>query len=137
MAGKKKILIIDDDPDIVEAMRFPLEANSYEVVSASSGKEGLNTLTKENPDLIIMDVMMETTTEGFQTVYTIRSGAPDSPYKKFKNTPILMVTAINQMLKSKFGKESDAEFLPVSDFIEKPIQPADLLIKISDLLGKK
>ncbi|HRZ87817.1 MAG TPA: response regulator [bacterium] len=136
MATAKKILIIDDDPDIVEAMKMPLESHGYEVVSASSGQEGLSTLVKESPDLIILDVMMESTTEGFQVAYAIRSDAPGSAYAKFRKIPILMVTAINQVMKTKFSKETDAEYLPVTEFIEKPIQPADLLNKVASLLVK-
>lgn len=136
MAEQKKILIVDDDPDIVEAMRLPLESSGFEVVSASSGAEGLAALKKENPDLILLDVMMESTTEGFQVAYTIRSDDPKSEYKKYRNIPILMITAVNQVMKSNFSKGTDAEFLPVTDFIEKPIQPLDLLNKVSDLLKK-
>lgn len=136
MAEQKKILIIDDDPDIVEAMRLPLESSGFKVVSASSGAEGLAALKKENPDLILLDVMMESATEGFQVAYTIRSDDPKSEYKKYRNIPILMITAVNQVMKSNFSKSTDAEFLPVTDFIEKPIQPLDLLNKVSDLLKK-
>jgi CheY-like chemotaxis protein len=137
MAEKKKILIVDDDPDIVEAMRLPLESNGFEVVSASSGAEGLAVLKKESPDLMILDVMMENTTEGFQVAYAVRSEDPNSEYKKHRDIPILMVTAINQVMKTKFAKQSDAEFLPVTDFIEKPVQPVDLLNKVADLIAKK
>ena len=61
-----KILIVEDDPDMVTALRMPLEANGYEVYVASSGQEGLQKVKEINPDLIILDVMMETTTAGFQ-----------------------------------------------------------------------
>ena len=63
--ANQKILIIDDDPDIVEAMRMPLEANAYNVLTASNGEEGLQRVKAEIPDLVILDVMMETDTEGF------------------------------------------------------------------------
>ena len=59
-----KILMIDDDPDIITAIRIPLEASGYEFYQACSGQEGLEKVKEVNPDLIILDVMMETATEG-------------------------------------------------------------------------
>ena len=131
-----KILIVDDDPDIVEAMRMPLEANHYQVVSASSAKEGLQKILKERPDLVILDVMMETTTEGFHFAYKLRSEAPDSPYKDFSKLPILMITAIHRVTPFSFSPRTDEGFLPVEDIIEKPIEHRVLLEKVSHLLKK-
>ncbi len=131
-----KILIIDDDPDIVEAMRMPLEANTYEVISAKSGKEGLQKVKDEVPDLIILDVMMETETEGFHVAYKLRSEESESEYKEYKNIPILMLTAISSKTGMKFSLEKDEEFLQVDDFVEKPIQPKELLEKVSKLLKR-
>ncbi|MEE9193858.1 MAG: response regulator [Thermodesulfobacteriota bacterium] len=131
-----KILIIDDDPDIVEAMRMPLEANIYEVISAKSGKEGLQKVKDEVPDLIILDVMMETETEGFHVAYKLRREESESEYKEYKNIPILMLTAISSKTGMKFSLEKDEEFLQVDDFVEKPIQPKELLEKVSKLLKR-
>ncbi len=132
-----KILIVDDDPDIVEAMRLPLAANNYQVVSASSAREGLEKIPRERPDLIILDVMMETATEGFHFVYKLRDESPDSPYKDFKSLPVLMITAIHQSTAFRFSPKTDDSFLPVEDFIEKPVEPKLLLEKVSKLLKKK
>ena len=133
--ANQKILIIDDDPDIVEAMRMPLEANSYNVITASNGKEGLQIAKEEVPDLIILDVMMETDTEGFHVAYALRSEEPDSEYKHCRKIPILMITAISQKKGMNFSPEKDDAFLPVDSFIEKPVQPKDLLAKVSELLA--
>jgi len=135
--ANQKILIIDDDPDIVEAMRMPLEANSHYVISASNGKEGLQMAKDEIPDLIILDVMMETDTEGFHVAYELRSEEPDSEYKDCRNIPILMITAISQKKGMNFSPEKDEAFLPVDDFIEKPVQPQDLLKKVAELFAAK
>jgi CheY-like chemotaxis protein len=135
--ANKKILIIDDDPDIVEAMRMPLEANSYNVITASSGKEGLQRAKGEIPDLIILDVMMETDTEGFHVAYELRSKEPDTEYKNCRKIPILMITAISQKKGMSFSPEKDDAFLPVDSFIEKPIQPKDLLEKVAELLANR
>ncbi len=133
----QKILIIDDDPDIVEAMRMPLEANAYNVIAANSGKDGLKMAKEEIPDLIILDVMMETDTEGFHVVYELRSEEQASEYKDCKNIPILMITAISQKKDMIFSPEKDDTFLPVNSFIEKPIQPKVLLEKVAELLANK
>ena len=135
--ANQKILIIDDDPDIVEAMRMPLEANAYNVITASNGKEGLQRAKDEIPDLIILDVMMETDTEGFHMAYELRSEEPDSEYKDCRDIPILMITAISQKKGMNFSPEKDEAFLPVDDFIEKPVQPQDLLKKVAELLAAK
>ena len=135
--ANKKILIIDDDPDIVEAMRMPLEANAYYVITANNGKEGLQRAKDEIPDLIILDVMMETDTEGFHVAYELRSEEPDSKYKDCREIPILMITAISQKKGMRFSPEEDEAFLPVDDFIEKPIQPKDLLKKVAEFVVNK
>jgi len=135
--ANKKILIIDDDPDIVEAMRMPLEANLYDVVTASNGKDGLQRAKEEIPDLIILDVMMETDTEGFHVAYELRSEESDSEYKDCRNIPILMITAISQKKGMNFSPVKDDTFLPVDGFVEKPVQPKDLLEKVAELLANK
>lgn len=132
--ANKKILIIDDDPDIVEAMRMPLEASAYIVITAGNGKEGLQRAKDETPDLIILDVMMETDTEGFHVAYELRSEEPDSEYRDCRNIPILMITAISQKKGMRFSPEKDDAFLPVDGFIEKPVQPKDLLKKVKELV---
>ena len=90
-----KILIVDDDPDIVLAVRMSLEAEGHEVIEAVSGADGIEKIKSEEPDLIILDVMMETKTEGFQLALKLRSQDPSSEYIQYKNIPILMLTAIH------------------------------------------
>jgi len=131
--SKGKILIVDDDPDIVEAMRLPLEASSYEVFEASSGEEALKKVKEVEPDLIILDVMMETDTEGFHVSYKLRT---DPEYAKYSKTPILMLTAIGKVKGMRFSPETDGDFLPVEEYVEKPIRPKDLLEKVAKLLGE-
>ena len=131
-----KILVVDDDPDIVEALKITLEANSYEVCSASNGTEGLEMVKSENPDLIILDVMMDSQTEGFQVSYQLKSTDPDSEYAKYSKIPIIMLTAIHEHTKSRFSLDKDGDYLPVEEFIEKPVQPKELLDKMKKLLRK-
>ena len=133
---KPKILIIDDDPDLVESMQITLEANDYQVESAYNGTEGLRLVKEINPDLIILDVMMDSITEGFQVSYQLRSRDPQSPYKAYSNIPILMLTGVSQKMHMKFSPEKDEDYLPVDELVEKPIQLDALLEKVNKLLKK-
>jgi CheY-like chemotaxis protein len=132
--ANEKILLIDDDPDLVEVMRLTLEAAGYEVVSASGGAEGLEKVKEVEPDLIILDVMMDYTTEGFQVSLQLRNPAPDSEYAAYRETPILMLTALHSTTPLRFGPDED--YLPVNDFVEKPLEPGALVEKVQQLLAK-
>ena len=132
--ANEKILVIDDDPDLVEVIRLTLEANGYQVFSAAGGAEGLQQVKEINPDLIILDVMMDYTTEGFQVSLALRSPEPESEYVPYRDIPILMLTAIHSTTPLRFTPEED--YLPVDDFVEKPLEPGDLVKKIEALLGK-
>lgn len=129
-----KILIIDDDYDIVEAMRMTLEANGYEVHTAASGKEGLVRVKAVEPDLIILDVMMEDDTAGFRVSWELRNPDPKSEFAGFRKTPLLMITAIAEKKGLHFDPRKDGDFLPVDEFISKPIMPRALLEKVRALL---
>ena len=130
-----KILVIDDDPDIVTAVRMTLESDDHEVFEAGSGKEGLAMIEEVHPDLIILDVMMETHTEGFQLALKLRSPDPTSKLVKFKDIPILMLTAIHSTTPLHF--EPDIDYLPVELFVDKPIDPDDLISKVDWVLSRE
>jgi|SaaInl4_150m_RNA_FD_contig_21_1349227_length_615_multi_4_in_0_out_0_1 CheY-like chemotaxis protein len=129
-----KILLVDDDPDIVDAMKLVLEANGYDVVSAGSAEEGLAMIPQSKPDLAVLDVMMEHDTAGFHMAYQIKNPPAGSELATVCPIPVLMVTGIGKIKGMKFAPESDGDFLPVDSFVEKPIQPAVLLEQISSLL---
>ena len=131
----KRILIIDDDPDMVEAIRLVLEANGYQVSHAASGDLGLSVVKSLDPDLIILDVMMETATEGFQVSLALRSPDSGSEYAAYRDIPIVMLTSIHSTTPLRF--EPDQDYLPVDVFMEKPIDPDLLLEKVADLLAKR
>jgi len=130
-----KILIIDDDPDIVTAVRMCLESVGHQVLDAKSGKEGIEVIKANRPELIILDVMMETKTEGFQLALKLRSPDPTSEFAKFKDIPILMLTAIHSTTPLRF--EPDIDYLPVELFVDKPIDPDDLISKVDWLLSRE
>lgn len=124
-----KILIVDDDPDVVLALRMPLESAGYEVKDAHSQASGLEAIDAFKPDLIILDVMMDTHTAGFQLALKLHG--PDAS-EEHKNIPILMVTAVHQTTPLRFGPDQD--YLPVEGFVDKPINPKALIAEIAKLL---
>ncbi|PKL35906.1 MAG: response regulator [Spirochaetae bacterium HGW-Spirochaetae-1] len=127
----KKILIVDDDKDLVQTITAVLKHNGFDVVEAYSGTEGLKKLLLEKPDLIILDIMMETDTAGFEVAYQIRSARENSRYRDVQKVPIIMLTAINQVTNSRFSLNESESFLPeVNDFLTKPVDIDDLVRKI-------
>ncbi len=132
--ANEKILVIDDDPDLVQVIRLTLEASGFRVFSAASGTEGLEQIKEIKPDLIVLDVMMDYTTEGFQVSLALRSPDPTSKYAPYRDIPILMLTAIHTTTPLRFKPEED--YLPVDDFVEKPLEPGDLVKKVEELLGR-
>jgi CheY-like chemotaxis protein len=127
-----KILMIDDDPDIVTAIRIPLEANGYDFYEAQNGAEGLEKIKEVEPDLIILDVMMETATEGFQLSLKLRDPDDESEYAAYRDIPILMLTAIHTTTPLRFAPDQD--YLPVDAFLDKSAEPEELLAKVEELL---
>jgi CheY-like chemotaxis protein len=126
-----KILIIDDDPDITEAMRTILENRGHEVRNAFDSAEGMERLREARPDVIILDVMMRTSQEGFELSRELKHNA------QYKDIPILMLTAVKQKTGLDFKPAAgDNAWLPVDEFLDKPVKPDMLLAKVEDLLGK-
>jgi DNA-binding response OmpR family regulator len=132
--ANEKILIIDDDDDLVLTMRLPLQAAGYQVFREASSDAGLQMVKVVNPDLIILDVMMDSTTAGFQVSLALRNPDPSSEFAAYKNVPILMITAIHTTTPLRFAP--DVDYLPVDEFIEKPIDPDALLRHVREHLKK-
>jgi two-component system alkaline phosphatase synthesis response regulator PhoP len=127
----QRVLIIDDDVDIVEAEKLILEEKGYEVISAFDGKEGFRKIKEENPDIIILDVMMATPDEGFQITHKIRND-PD-----VSALPIVMVTSVGKVTGFKYDPERDREILPIDEYLEKPIKPDELISAVERALRQK
>jgi CheY-like chemotaxis protein len=126
--AKAKILVVDDDPDFVEAMRLTLEPNDYEVLNAANGDEGLAKVRSEAPDLVILDVIMSSVLDGLQMSQRMQE---DTANKKI---PILMVTSIaNTDYAALFPTD---EYVSIDGFLSKPVAPDVLLQRISELLDR-
>ncbi|MCK4715812.1 MAG: response regulator [Candidatus Marinimicrobia bacterium] len=123
-----KILIVDDDIDLVKVLRILLESHGYDVLDAQDGDRGYLLIEREKPDLIILDVMMRTEDEGFYIAEKIRS-QPD-----IASIPIIMLTAVCQQTGYQYKKNDDV--LPVDEFIEKPVMPNTLIKLIQKYIGE-
>lgn len=130
----KKVLIIDDDNDLVLTMRLPLEAHGYQVFRAANRQEGLQKVKEIKPDIILLDVMMDSMTTGFEVSRTIRNPDPASEYAAYREIPLVMITAIHATASLRFA--SDKAQLPVDAFVEKPIDPELLLAIVRDHISK-
>jgi DNA-binding response OmpR family regulator len=119
-----KIAIIDDDPDIVDASTLVLQSKGYTVITAFNPTDGYKIVTEENPDLIILDVMMIEPDDGFFLAQKFR--------KMNINTPIIMYTSVSKSLGMEFGP---SEIVPVDEFVEKPVSPETLVEKVEKLLA--
>jgi CheY-like chemotaxis protein len=130
MTVKKKILLIDDDKDFLFATKLILEKSGYEVFLAEDGKTGVEMWKSINPDLAIIDMMMETWGEGFSVLNKIR--ATDTG----KDTPLFMLSAVD--LQGPYQSfEPPPEFPTVNKVLQKPIKADDLLRYIGQALGVK
>ena len=118
----KRILVVDDDADFVEAVSIMLEAKGYDVISAPDGKDGFKKAKADVPDLILLDVMMTSKTEGFDMSRDLKSD------ESTKDIPVVMVTGIRKEMDLPFGFQPDDTWLPVATVLEKPIK-LELLLK--------
>ena len=128
---KAKILVVDDEQDYQAAMRHILEGAGYEVVSSLTKEDGLARLRGEAPDLVILDIMMTKTTDGFHFLYEMKAdGERDGP-------PVLSISVISEETGFQFSPTTDGDFFPADDFLTKPVDPAELLSHVEDLLAGK
>ncbi|HUX94762.1 MAG TPA: response regulator [Bacteroidales bacterium] len=134
MNERPKILLIEDDIDLVAAMKKMLENRGYNIIFEYDPDKGYEKLKQENPDLIILDVMFGSKGEskGFDFANKVRIDT------QFAAIPILMLTAINsQSPFFNFSPDTDGEYLPVDSFLDKPVKFDELFLKVEDLLRQK
>lgn len=131
MATGPDILIIDDDRDLVNSVRIILESKNYQVRAAHNGKDGYAQVEEKTPDLIILDVMMATDTEGFDLAFKLQRNPA------YRNIPILLASGFTEKM-AREGPEPFQHVLgeswPVAHFMEKPIDPEELLSVVNNLL---
>lgn len=128
----KKIMIIDDNMDFSEAIKTILETDAYDVDIANSTDVALKMLDSKVPDLIILDILMQKGAEGIILARKFKSDP------KLSKVPILMLTSIRKQTGFTFIEDDprNPKYLPVEEFVEKPIPPKELLAKVKKMLSR-
>ena len=125
----KKILLIDDDPDLLNAVRMILESKNYNVAMAFGGIEGLEKAKTENPDLIVLDVMMPDK-DGYSVCKELKSNP------ELSRIPVILLTAVvSHISTTRFTQQMGVE-TEADDYIDKPVEPNVLVKRIETLLSK-
>ena len=127
----KKILLVDDDPEIREAISLILEANGYTVVTAQDGAEGLSKLKEEKPDLMILDLLMPRL-DGFGVCKELK----DPRWSKYAHIPIIILSSVREDASRRRYELETGVQLDVDDYVEKPIEHTVLLERIGQVLKK-
>lgn len=129
-----KILLIDDDKDFRTSIRTLLQSHNYEVIEASSGKQGLEMVKTERPELIVLDIMMETIDQGYSLNQLIKF---QKEYEEFKGIPILMVSSIDEDPYTRFRHaEGQVEMIIPDQYMTKPVDIPKFLELVKKLLKK-
>jgi twitching motility two-component system response regulator PilG len=137
MATAEKILVIDDDEDFRESVRPLLENEGYVVIEADSGKDGLDKLIEHEPDVIVLDIMMETLEEGYGVNAAIRF---QKHYEEYRHIPIIMVSSILETPVERYPYTAMAEMIQPDFYLTKPLEAqefVELLRKAIDRRGRK
>jgi len=130
MPTATKCVLIDDNRDFLFTMETFLTRNGFEVLTAETGETGVELVLKEHPDIVLLDVMMETLFSGFEVCKTIRS------HKELKDTPIIGISGMNKELDFSYDKWPDWEYFRPDEFMEKPVDREKLLLVIDKVLKK-
>jgi len=131
MEKKAKILVIDDDPDFVEAVKVIL--GRYDVVSAPDAQKGLELVSSEKPDLVLLDIMMDSMYDGFSVCHRIKTSAEEST----RSIPVIQISAVKAESGSRFGFAGVEEGMRgPDDYLDKPVEADVLIERIERLLGK-
>jgi DNA-binding response OmpR family regulator len=128
--GKKKILIIDSDVDFVDQSKMALEEKGFEVISASDSREGIEKVSYEMPDIVLLELILEKHDAGFDLVKAIKADP------RFKGIPVLMVTSAAGETGCDFCQDLDGYWMKTDDFVNKPVTPEELIKRINILLEK-
>ena len=123
------VLLIDDDEDFTASIRSLLEAEGYAVVTAASGKEGLRKLGEVEPDVVLLDIMMESTTEGYAVSGAIKAGA--------RPVPIVMMSSVENAPTELFARSEELEMIRPDAYLTKPVDVEQFLETMRALLGKR
>ena len=128
---KTKILVIDDDPDFLDAVTSILETSQYDVETAPDPKAGKERILAYKPDLILLDIMMDSLFDGFSLCHDIKTS------EEFRNVPVIFVSAVKEITGSRFQFQSEEQGMKgPDDYIDKPVKPDELISRIEKLLAR-
>ncbi|MFQ6034369.1 MAG: PleD family two-component system response regulator [Sedimentisphaerales bacterium] len=126
-----KILIVDDDQDFTTVLKTILEGEQFTVITALDRAEGMEKIRVDKPDLVILDVMMSTWSDGFEMSRELKRDP------QYKDIPILIITAVKERTGIGFKSTAgDPTWLPVDGFLDKPVEPQTLLAEVKKVLSK-
>jgi len=128
----EKILVVDDDPDMRDAITIILESRGYQIVTAQDGLEALANLKAEKPDLMMLDLLMPKM-DGFAVLKELQ----DARWSKYREIPILVLSSVREEASRRRYELETALTLEVADYVEKPISPDVLLERVEKLLKTK
>ncbi len=132
--SEAKIFVIDDDPDFRKVVSMMLEAKSYNVMTAKDPKEAKKMLLKEKPDLVLLDIMMDSIFDGYSLCNEIKTS---EEFRELKDTPVIFVSAVREKAGSRVTFDtSEHGLVGPDDYIDKPVQSEDLYARIEKLLNK-
>jgi DNA-binding response OmpR family regulator len=127
-----KLLIIDDDPDIRDVLSVFLEAEGFAVVTAADGLEGLEKIKAENPDLIILDMLMPKL-DGYGVCKTLQ----DPRWSKWSKIPIVVLTSVREEASRRRYELETGVRMAIEDYVEKPLNPDTLLERVNNILARQ
>jgi len=133
MAPQVKVLVIDDDRDFNASVRAALEPEGYTVIEAESGRDGLQKLVDHKPDVILLDIMMESITEGYGVNVAIKRQAA---YREYQNIPIIMVSSIQKSPDERFPYSGDVGMIRPDRYITKPLDFPKLLEMLKNVMRR-
>ena len=130
-AGGEHIVLIDDDQDMHEAIKLILEPEGYRVSCYSTGPAGLEAVRRDKPDLLLLDIMLASPSEGFHLAYELKEDAI------LKELPVVMISAIGQTTGMDYAKELGTEYVRAEGFLEKPLDAQTLRATVKKVLESK
>jgi CheY-like chemotaxis protein len=137
MGNGRRIYMVEDDSDMVEVVRWVVEAAGYQFSAASSAQEAMERLAGEQPDLVILDVMMEDLRAGFRVLKFMRDAGQARGTRDLGGVPVLMLSSISHKVRVNFSESTNNHLRPTDAFMEKPVKPRVLVETIARLLGER
>lgn len=127
-----RVLVIDDDSDFRAAVKSLLESHGYGVLEASSGHEGLQMVVEHKPDVILVDIMMESTVEGYGVTHSLKYR---DEYAEFRNVPIIMISSIEETPDERFPMSPEVGMIRPDGYLTKPLDIEQLLRLLEKAVG--